>query len=108
MTLPTAEQVTVATNSLRFEAGEWDSQSAAIGALGSKVAAMEFGRLEAGLFQLLVGPYNDVIHAVAARCRARCREGAAAMTEIAATLRSVADTYDEEDEASMHRIKNVY
>jgi len=101
---PSAEQVAVATNALRSEAGEWDTQSTAMGALSTKVAGMEFGRLEAGLFQMMVGPYNDVIHAVAARGK----EGATAMTEIADTLRSVADTYDAEDKAAMHRIKNVY
>jgi len=104
MTYPGPEEVSVATNALRGEAGEWDAQSATIGPVGTKVAAMEFGRLEAGLFQLMVGPYNDVIHAVAARCK----EGASAMTEIANTLRSVADTYDAEDTASEHRIRNVY
>jgi hypothetical protein len=104
MTHPSGEEVSVATNALRSEAGEWNAQSATIGLVGTKVAAMEFGRLEAGLFQLMVGPYNDVIHAVAARCA----EGATAMTEIADTLRSVADTYDAEDKAAEHRIRNVY
>ncbi|WP_250000234.1 hypothetical protein [Actinoplanes sp. M2I2] len=101
---PSGEQVTVATTALRNEAGEWESQSGGLGNLSSKVAEMEFGRLEAGLFQLMVGPYNDVIQAVSARSR----EGAAAMAEIAKTLRSVADTYDAEDKASEHRIRNVY
>ena len=101
---PSREQVTVATDALRNEAGEWDTQSTAIGDLSTKVSGMEFGRLEAGLFQMMVGPYNDVIHGVAARCM----EGATAMTEIANTLRSVADTYDAEDKAAEHRIRNVY
>ncbi|MET0415225.1 MAG: hypothetical protein ABW022_04285 [Actinoplanes sp.] len=101
---PSTEQVTVATNALRNEAGAWDTQGATLSRLGAKVAEMEFGRLEAGLFQLMVGPYNDVIQAVTARCR----EGADAMTEVAATLRDVADTYDAEDKTSEHRIRNVY
>ena len=101
---PSGEQVTVATNALRDEAGEWNSQSAKLGEQGTKVAEMEFGRLEAGLFQLMVGPYNDVVHAVSARSR----EGATAMAEIAGTLRSVADTYDAEDKAAEHRIRKVY
>ena len=87
---PSAEQVAVATSALRNEAGEWDTQSARLSEQSAKVAAMEFGRLEAGLFQLMVGPYNDVIGDVSARCRER----ATAMTQIAHTLRSVADTYD--------------
>lgn len=101
---PEGEQVAVATNALRTEAGEWDTQSAELATLSSKVAEMEFGRLEAGLFQLMVGPYNDVIHGVAGRCQ----EGATAMTQIADTLRGVADTYDAEDKAAEHRIRNVY
>jgi hypothetical protein len=52
----------------------------------------------------MVGPYNDVINAVAARCA----EGATATAEIANTLRNVADTYDAEDLAGEHRIRNVY
>ena len=102
--LPTRAEVTVATGVLRREAGTWDEQSAGLGAVSRDVAAMEFGRLEAGLFQLMVGPYNEVIDAVSARTR----EGAAAMTEIGRTLRSAADTYDAEDRAGEHRIRSIY
>lgn len=102
--LPSGAEVTVATDVLRREAGVWDEQSAKLSALSTKVSAMEFGRLEAGLFQLMVGPYNDVIQAVAARTR----EGTAAMASIGQTLVSVANTYDTEDKASEHRIRNVY
>ena len=101
---PSAEHVAVATAALRNEAREWDTQSAEVAALSTTVAAMEFGRLEAGLFQLMVGPYNDVIHGIADRCS----EGATAMTDIASTLRTVADTYDAEDKAAEHRTRNVY
>ncbi|MBG0569110.1 type VII secretion target [Actinoplanes aureus] len=104
MTYPSHEQVSGATDALRREATQWETQSGKLGALSGKVAEMEFGRLEAGLFQIMVGPYNDVINAVAARCA----EGATAMSEIAGTLRSAADTYEAEDEAGAHRIKNVY
>jgi len=102
--LPTPEEVTVATAVLRREAGVWDDQSSRLSAVSGDVGAMEFGRLEAGLFQLMVGPYNEVVDAVAARTR----EGATAMTEIGRTLRSVADTYDAEDEDGAHRIRHIY
>ena len=104
MTYPSREQVSSATDALRSEATQWDEQSVKLRVLSGKVAEMEFGRLEAGLFQIMVGPYNDVISAVTARCA----EGATAMSEIAGTLRSAADTYEAEDEAGAHRIKNVY
>ena len=101
---PTPEQVSVATEALRREATQWDEESGNLWTLGGRVAEMEFGRLEAGLFQVMVGPYNDVIRAVAARCA----EGSTAMSEVAGTLRTVAATYEAEDEAGAHRIKNVY
>lgn len=101
---PSGEQVAVATNALRNEATEWEMLSERLGEQGAKAAEMEFGRLEAGLFQLMVGPYNDVIQAVSARCR----EGATAMADIADTLNDVADTYDAEDRAAKHRLRNVY
>jgi hypothetical protein len=101
---PSAAEVKVATDALRTEAGQWDEQSSMMSAASTKVGAMEFGRLEAGLFQLMVGPYNEVISAV----EARCKEAATAMTEIGTTLRTVADTYDAEDQASEHRIRNLY
>ena len=46
---PSGEQVAVATNALRTEAGEWDAQAGKLGELSAKVAGMEFGRLEAVL-----------------------------------------------------------
>jgi Excreted virulence factor EspC, type VII ESX diderm len=104
MSLPTPDEVSVATNTLRSEANQWDEQAGRLGALSTKVAGMEFGRLEAGLFQMMVGPYNDVVRVVAQRCG----QGSTAMTEIAATLRNVANTYDAEDAAGAHRITNIY
>jgi hypothetical protein len=104
MTQPASQHVRVATDALRTEAGEWERQSSAIGAIEATVSGMELGRVEAGLFQLVVSPYSDVVNQV----RARCGEARTAMTEIAATLRSVADTYDAEDRNSEHRIHNVY
>lgn len=102
--LPSPQEVKVATDALRTEANIWDEQSDIMDQLGTKVGAMELGRLEAGLFQIMVGPYNDVVAAV----EARCKEGTAAMKEIGVTLRTVASTYDAEDKAAEHRNRNIY
>ncbi|AEV86665.1 hypothetical protein ACWT_5648 [Actinoplanes sp. SE50] len=104
MSQPTPDEVRVATDALRTESGTWNNQSDTTKALSAKTATLEFGRLEAGLFQMMVGPYNDVIHAVTARAN----EGVTAMKEIADTLHQAADTYEQEDRAGAHRIKNVY
>jgi hypothetical protein len=104
VSLPTPEEVRVATAALRSEANLWDEQAGRVSALAADAAGMEFGRLEAGLFQMMVGPYNDVIRVVSQRCN----QGSTAMTDIAATLRRVADTYEAEDAAGAHRITNIY
>lgn len=104
MTPPGREQVTAATAALRHEARDWDDQSTAIAAIAAEVAGMEFGRIEAGLFQIIVSPYNDVVRTVADRCR----EGEAAMREVASTLRDVANTYEQEDLNNAHRIRDLY
>jgi hypothetical protein len=104
MTQPTPQQVAVATNTLRTEANEWETQAAILGTLAAKVEGMELGRVEAGLFQLIVSPYNDVVHHV----QSRCQEGQTAMGQIATTLRSAADLYQREDDNNAHRIYNLY
>jgi hypothetical protein len=101
---PSRQQVVVATDALRREANDWDHQSVAVAAISQKVTGLELGRVEAGLFQLIVSPYNEVVATVADRCR----EGQAAITEVAATLRIVADTYEEEDRNNEHRIRDLY
>ncbi|KUL27782.1 type VII secretion target [Actinoplanes awajinensis] len=104
MSLPSPDEVRVATDALRREANQWDTQSGRLSALSGTSSGMEFGRLEAGLFQMMVTPYNDVLHGVSARCA----EGATAMTEMAQTLRTAVQTYQSEDEAGAHRMKNIY
>jgi hypothetical protein len=97
---PTGGEVSVATTTLRSEAQEWDTESAALSTLSGTTGGMEFGRLEAGIFQLMVGPYNTLTQLVTERCR----EGATAMTGIAAALHGVADSYDAKDEAAAGRL----
>ncbi|MBW6438210.1 hypothetical protein KZ829_31225 [Actinoplanes hulinensis] len=104
MGLPSSEDVSLATEALRSEASVWAAQGGRLAELGAQVEAMEFGRVEAGLFQIMVSPYNEVVRAMAARCM----EGRDAMTDMAGTLRRAADVYESEDRAGAHRIKDVY
>lgn len=104
MSQPTPDQVHVACAALRGEAVQWDGQGEKLRLLSATAADFEFNRVEAGLFQGMVGAYNDVINAVSARCG----EGAATATEIAGTLRRAADVYEAEDRAGEHRIRDAY
>jgi hypothetical protein len=90
----------VATSLLRTEALQWDTESGRLAALAPRIGDMQFGRLEAGIFQLMVGPYDALVQLITERCR----EGVTATADIAAALRSVADTYDAQDEATAGRL----
>lgn len=104
MTQPSPQEVAVETAVLRTEASDWDQHSTTMHALATKVEAMKKGRLEMGLFQVFVGAYDTVVDDVSGRAG----EATPAMTNIGATLRQVAATYDAEDAAAMHRIKSIY
>jgi hypothetical protein len=101
VTLP--QSVKVATDALRTEAGVWGQQSTQLGTVAAKVDGLRFGRLEAGVFQLIVSPYEQLTDQV----HSRCQEGVTRMTEIADTLRQVATTYDQEELDNTHRLKNL-
>jgi hypothetical protein len=104
VTAPTPEQVRVATGALRTEAGIWDQQTDALAATRRAVAATALGRLEAGVFQLVVDAYADVVEVAGTRCA----QAVEATGQIAAALRAVADTYDAEDAAGEHRLRQLY
>lgn len=101
---PTAHDLAVATSALRTEVGVWDDQGAELAGLASRIEALGFSRLAAGLFQVIAGAHTDLVRHAAARCR----EGAAETARVANTLRSVADTYDAEELAGEHRFRNLY
>ncbi len=104
MTAPTPEQVRVATGALRTEATTWDTQSGRLTGIGGTVEGLFLARLAAGIFQLIVEPYDELVRLVGDRCRG----GARATSEIGTALRHVADVYDAEDAAAEHRIRQLY
>jgi hypothetical protein len=101
---PTPQEVQVATDALRAEASVWLHHSDQMHAIAHNAEGLRMGRLEAGLFQLVVSAYD----AAADQVTARCREGQQRMAEIATTLRHVADTYDAEERDNVHRFTNLY
>lgn len=104
MTQPSDAEIAVAVESLRTEARVWDRQGESIGALAPRADQLRLTRLEAGIFQLVVSPYEAVVDQVTARCR----EGEQRMREIASTLVHVAQTYEDEDQRSEHRFRGLY
>lgn len=101
---PTKDQVTVATNALRSDAGIWDAQSTSLGKIGPQVQDLRLSRIEAGVFQLMVGPYDTL----ADQLTDRCTEGTGRLAEVGKTLRTAADTYDAEEAKNEHALRNLY
>ncbi|MCE7001634.1 hypothetical protein LWC34_02080 [Kibdelosporangium philippinense] len=104
MAPPTADQVKVAIEALRQEAGVWDQEADTTGNIATAAEELRLNRIEAGLFQVIFDTYSQVIDQVIARAN----EGKTQMTEVADTLRSVADTYEQEEAANVHKLKNIY
>jgi hypothetical protein len=104
MTAPTPDQIVAATGALRTEADLWAAQSNQLRETARRAEAVRLSRLEAGIYQIMVGPYNEVVDMVVARCL----EGRQQMAQIAATLKRIADTYDDEERQGQHRLFNLY
>jgi hypothetical protein len=104
MAPPDKQMIQAATGALRDEAKIWDDQSRTLGNIKPKVEDLRLNRIEAGLFQLIVTEYEKAIDVIVARTG----EGQRAMTNVADTLRTVADTYDQEEAAGVHRMKHIY
>jgi hypothetical protein len=101
---PTPGQVHVATDALRGDAAVWAEQAGAMGAAAAEAGDLAMTRLEAGVFQVLVDAYAEV----QAHVTARSAEAHTVMTEVAGTLRAVADTYDREEARHEHALRNLY
>lgn len=104
MAPPTADQVKVATEALRNEAGVWDREADEIGKIPTMAEGLRFNRVEAGLFQIVFDAYMQMIDQVTARAG----EGRTQMNAVADTLRTVAGTYEQEEAAQVHKMKNIY
>lgn len=101
---PSPAGIHVATDTLRTEADTWQAQSERLADITELVRALDLGRLEAGVFQVVVDSYQEVVRAVTDRCA----EGTERTREIADTLRSCADTYDAEEAKNLHAINKLY
>lgn len=101
---PSQREIRVATEALRTESGTWTAQSDRMRKIAGKTEELQLTRLEAGLFQIIVDAYRDVIDQV----KARAYEGQHSTAHVGATLHQVADTYDREEQENTHRLKNIY
>lgn len=101
--MPESGELKVVTTSLGQAARIWDQQAAALKAAAARVSVMNMNRMEAGIFQIIVAPYDAVV----AQVSARCEEGSRSMSGIASGLELAAYTYgqaEQENAANIFRI----
>jgi hypothetical protein len=94
----------VALDSLRADASVWDREAGAMSDLKSRLEALKFNRLQAGLFQFIVDANDELV----SKMSDRSAEASRRFTEVADALRFCADTYEAEDAAGKHRIDNIW
>ncbi|MFE7742186.1 type VII secretion target [Nocardia sp. NPDC057455] len=104
MAAPSKNAISVAVDQVRSAATNWDEAAAALQEAQKHTEKAKFEKLEAGIFALAYDKYKsapDFVHE-------RMKEGVAVFSEIAQTLRLVADTYQAEDEGHEHEIRDLY
>ncbi|MGW4898667.1 hypothetical protein ACWEQL_41510 [Kitasatospora sp. NPDC004240] len=97
------EEKKVTTEDIRKDAKIWDEQSEELAKISTKAASTSMNRLESGIFQLVTGPYGQLVTLVSTRCK----QGSAATSEIAQALRRIADTYDRHEEVTSAEFRNI-
>ncbi|MGW6913226.1 type VII secretion target [Kitasatospora sp. NPDC054939] len=97
------EEKKVTPEDLRKDAKIWDEQSQELAKIATKTEATSMNRLESGIFQLVTGPYGQLVTMVSARCK----EGSTATSEIAQALRRIAGNYERNEEGTSAEFRNI-
>ncbi len=91
--MPTNEEMRIASGALKKEATKWDNEAPTLSSISATLAALGVTRVEAGLFQIMFGPYEQCRNTV----EDRAKEGATEFATMADTLTSLSKTYHDLD-----------
>ncbi|HYS41169.1 MAG TPA: hypothetical protein VEO01_36610 [Pseudonocardiaceae bacterium] len=94
----------VGIQALRQDVQIWDQQSGQLAQIAQQAGALRMDRIEAGIFQLFVSAYQGATDQVISRST----EGGTAMTEIGATLTTVANAYENDEHGNTHRFRDLH
>jgi hypothetical protein len=94
----------VGIQALRQDVQIWDQQSGQLTQIAQQASALRMDRIEAGIFQIFISAYQGATDQVVNRST----EGSAAMTEIGATLTTVANAYEKDEHANTHRFHDLH
>ncbi len=95
--------LTVVAPVLRAHAVDWDAQGQTIAQQGLNVRALTLPRSSPGLFGDFLSGYEGLVDAVSDRCG----EAGVALADIADTLVSVANDYDDQESEHTHRLSGM-
>lgn len=104
MSHPSPQQLSVATATLRAEAGIWEDSGGQLSQCTPVLQSLDTTSLQVSVFAPFAGAYAKVVQ----QAVERCTEGAPALTTVGTVLRAAADAYDAEEAAGEHRIRNLY
>lgn len=104
MTTPAPQELKVVRSELGNAAHIWDAQASAIGSISPKAEGLRLDRLEAGVFQLIAGPYGQVVDQVSGRCT----EGRTNMGDIANALRTASQSYAKTEQQNTQAAQGVH
>lgn len=102
---PTPDGITVATDALRADAGDWNKAADEVRHAAATAARLA---LPASAFSFAGGAVAGSYEALRAKAAALLVEGAENFTDIAAALVSAADQYDADEAANAHAMQNIY
>jgi hypothetical protein len=105
MTQPTADEIRVATDTIRREAAIWDECSATLAMAREATWVLPIDGVPPGsIFAEFIAAYNEAV----ALTHDRFQQGDAHTAAVGAALRTVADTYDAEEQANLHALHDLY
>jgi hypothetical protein len=94
----------VGIQALRQDVQIWDQQSGELAKIAQQAGALRMDRVEAGIFQIFISAYQ----AAADQVIGRTTEGSTAMTDIGATLTTVANAYEKDEHDNTHRFRDLH
>lgn len=102
---PTPQEISVSLEALRADADQW---AAAAGTMHAAAGLAETQRLDPAVFSFAGLTAATTYELLRARMARLLDQGASAFESIAAALRASADSYEADEAAGAHRIRNVY
>lgn len=107
MTAPSDEQITVAIDALHADAAKWIAMADELQAAAANAAGLGLGPFQfSGLGHLLGIDkiYADLQETIVTLLK----QGSSNFENVAAALRTAADGYSRDEQAAVHRMKNIY